>query len=106
MTQLLPEFLFHRVKRPLDVHPHVPEHIKAMLRYLKEEFGVKGDKEMNELMRKLCKGYTKMFGYSALAQKLCDEHVPLVLGNEVTIYDKITAAMIVGAKNLLRQLLP
>jgi hypothetical protein len=106
MKKLLPEYLVCRVKRPLDVEPQLLGRINAMLWYLEGE--LRTDKS-GEILRSLCKGFTKVRGYSEIARGLCSwngQPAWLQSGYNLNIYDKTFAAMMVGATDFFHQLLP
>jgi hypothetical protein len=97
------------VKRPLDVQSLLLELIKAKLRYLKEELRVEEADKLDEFLWLLCEGIASILGCNGVMQSLCSENGQLSWlhwGSELGIYDKLSAAMILGATALFHQLLP
>ncbi len=63
MTCGFDQYLFNRVKNPLDLEPHLPKKIQAMAEYLFEELEVRGLSQQDSLLMKLCQEFIRLFGY-------------------------------------------
>ena len=112
----IPTYLYNRVKVPFDVDEPLLRKVKGMAEYLYKSLHIGTEVQRNATLMKICQMLPKTFGNEKVLTALWGPHpqhnlwdlVPdrrAAIRGEINGWDKLAAAVAVGAHDLARDLL-
>jgi hypothetical protein len=118
MSNNVVRYLYHRIKKPMDVDQGLLAIIKQLCAFLNEEFDIQTASKQDELLMKLCEGLAAMFEPNKILNALWADdpqfyarfwHPSLKRWSdahgETDVWDKLIAAMATHSHDLTSQLL-